>query len=150
VTHEELRALLPAYAAGALDDEAFQVVRAHLVGGCALCLNDMFERPVGLPRSAFRETPAPPAAPAAAPAVPATPPSRHAGLVAAVVALALALAAAVCWMVIELRQRATAEHGEAAAAESRLAEAEVARVGLAVRVEALEHALAAAKDETSR
>ena len=55
VTHEELRALLAPYAAGVLDDETSQAVRAHLAGGCLACLDELFAHPVGLVgiRSAF-------------------------------------------------------------------------------------------------
>src|SRR5439155_1224322 len=65
VTHEELRPLLAGYAAGTLDEAGCEVVRRHLAGGCVACLRDVFDRPVGLPR-----TPASPAAPAPRPAPP--------------------------------------------------------------------------------
>jgi hypothetical protein len=50
VTHEEVRPLLPAYAAGTLPDELVEQVRAHLASGCLSCLGTIYEHPVGLPR----------------------------------------------------------------------------------------------------
>src|SRR5437899_2001015 len=97
VTHEELRALLASYAAGALDCEASAAVRALLAEGCLACLDELFVHPVGLPRAVAPQSPpdAPPA------------PSRG-GLVVGIVGLSLALAAAVGWMIVELRARETA------------------------------------------
>src|SRR6266571_3245218 len=51
VTHEELRPLLAGYAAGTLDEAGCEAVRVHLAGGCVACLRDVFDRPVGLPRT---------------------------------------------------------------------------------------------------
>src|SRR5436190_3906960 len=81
VTHEELRALLAPYAAGALDDETSQAVRAHLAGGCLACLDELFGHPVGLPRAVVPETPTPTPPPA---------PSRT-GLSVAIFGLSMAL-----------------------------------------------------------
>jgi hypothetical protein len=50
VSHDQLRALVPAYAAGELAGAEADTLRAHLAGGCEACLEDMFRRPVGLPR----------------------------------------------------------------------------------------------------
>jgi hypothetical protein len=51
VTHEEVRPLLPAYAAGTLPDELVDQVRAHLASGCLSCLGAVYDHPVGLPRA---------------------------------------------------------------------------------------------------
>jgi hypothetical protein len=149
VTHEELRRLLPAYAAGALDQTASEAIRAHLATGCGDCLRDVFGRPVGLPRFALVEARAPALeieSPAASPAAG----RRHGGLVVAVLGLALALAAAVAWMVIELRGREAALRAEAQGIAARLAEAEAARNNLSGRVAALEREVAAAEERVSR
>src|SRR3989454_8061833 len=82
VTHEELRPLLADYAAGTLDEAGCEAVRRHLAGGCVACLRDVFDRPVGLPR-----TPASPPAPAPRPA----PPRRGLRVLALAVGLGLAL-----------------------------------------------------------
>jgi hypothetical protein len=157
VTHEDLRALLPAYAAGALDTEVFESVRAHLASGCLLCLQEVYDRPVGLPRTAFREAPEP--APAQPPPEPTPPPPvanppvptvRHVGLVAAVVVLGLALAACVTWMIVELQTRLASEQATAARATARLGEAETARAALTARIEALAQAADVAHDAASR
>lgn len=51
MTHEELHALLPTYAAGNLPATQAQAVRGHLATGCPECLGDLFRRPVGMPRA---------------------------------------------------------------------------------------------------
>src|SRR5206468_1244201 len=81
VTHGELRPLLAGYAAGTLDEAGSEAVRAHLADGCVACLRDVFDRPVGLPR-----TPASPAAPAPRPA----PPRRGVRVLAVGIGVALA------------------------------------------------------------
>jgi hypothetical protein len=50
VTHEDVRPLLQAYAAGTLPDELVDQVRGHLASGCLECLGTVYEHPVGLPR----------------------------------------------------------------------------------------------------
>jgi hypothetical protein len=82
VTHDDVRALLPHYAAGVLDDARAGAVRAHLVDGCLDCLHDVFARPVGA---------VPAAEPAPAPASPPAPRPRPL-LVPAAVALVAVLA----------------------------------------------------------
>jgi len=51
VSHEAIRELLPDYAAGVLPEERCDAVRGHLAAGCTRCLDDVFSRPVGLPRA---------------------------------------------------------------------------------------------------
>jgi len=46
VTHEEVRGLLPRYAAGVLSDSLAEAVRDHLATGCVGCLGDVFGRPL--------------------------------------------------------------------------------------------------------
>jgi hypothetical protein len=141
VTHEEVYPLLPAYAAGALDLDASDAVRAHLAGGCGACLQHVFGRRVGLEPRAL---PAPAGDPAPSSRATADRPGR--ALAAAVVALALALAAAVGWMVVELRARETAARAEVARTAGRLAEAQAARVDLTGRLDALEREVAALRN----
>src|SRR5438445_13040420 len=57
VTHDELCALLPHYAAGLLDEDASCALRMHLADGCVACLDELFPRPVGLPRALRQEAP---------------------------------------------------------------------------------------------
>jgi hypothetical protein len=140
VTHEELRALLAPYAAGALDDDASRTVRAHLTGGCRSCLDELFDRPVGLPRTVAPE--APPPAPSAG--------LSQIGPLVAIVALSVALAAAVGWMIVELRARESDARGEVARVADRLDDAEIESGRLAARVAVLDHEVAAARDEASR
>lgn len=62
MNHEEARRLIPRYAAGELNKVDADAVRGHLASGCADCLADVFQRPVGLPRAPRRvnQTPARP------------------------------------------------------------------------------------------
>jgi hypothetical protein len=143
VTHEELQALLPAYAAGTLDVTASEAVRAHLASGCLDCLHEVFGRPVGLPRAAPTHPP-----PLPAPAVQSAP--RRRGLEVAVVVLSLALAAVVAWTIVELRGREATYRAQASATAAQLAEAEAARRELAARVQTLERDLTAAQAEAAR
>src|SRR5690349_14897131 len=139
VTHEEVYPLLPAYAAGALELDASDAVRAHLAGGCGACLQQVFGRHGGVERRAL---PAPAVEPRAVdtPSPPRRPPAERSGraLAVAVVTLALALAAAVGWMTVELRGREIAARADAARTAQQLAEAQAARVDLVARLDALE------------
>ncbi|MCW5890779.1 MAG: zf-HC2 domain-containing protein [bacterium] len=45
MTHAEIYARLPAYAAGELDPEVTEVIRNHLAGGCDGCLREVFALP---------------------------------------------------------------------------------------------------------
>jgi hypothetical protein len=133
MTHEEARPRLGAYAAGALDDLVSEGVRAHLASGCSECLQDLFVRPVGLPRQTNGVERGP---------VPAPSSSQSRGLVVAVVALAAALATAVGWMALELRARRAAHRNQEARAARELAEAERARVALVERLAVVDRELA--------
>jgi len=148
VTHEEVRPRLAAYAAGALDRVAAEGVRAHLASGCPTCLHELFVHPVGLPREA-PEAAAPPVSPAPPSVAPATAP-RGRGLVVAVVVLAVALAAAVGWMVVELRAREAAYHAEATRTEHELAASERARAALEARAAALDRDIAELREAAGR
>src|SRR5437773_1899630 len=130
VTHEELRPLLAGYAAGTLDEAGCEAVRVHLASGCVACLHDVFDRPVGLPR-----TPPGPPAPAPRPASAARQP-RGLGVLA--VGLGLVLAALGVRTIGELR-------GRQAGTAARVAELEPERGTLSARVAALEHDAAAAR-----
>ena len=166
VTHDELRALLGAYAAGALSESAAEAVRAHLASGCKECLHDVFSRPVGLQptREAepAREVTEPPRD---VPETPATsvPPARRVrrgrrwGLVVAIVLLALALATFASWTIYDLREREAAHHGEAVRLAARVSELETARAELNTaraelntRIEALGQDREAAREEAVR
>jgi len=125
VTHEELRPLLAGYAAGTLDEAGCEAVRRHLAGGCVACLRDVFDRPVGLPR-----TPASPPAPAPRP----TPPRR--GLRVLAVGIGVALAALGVRAISDLRGTA-----------ARVSALETQRGALSERVAALEHDVEAARRE---
>ena len=144
MTHEELHALLPAYAAGTLDVATSEAVREHLANGCLECLHEVFGRPVGLPRW----TPPPPSRPEVQPAMQLAP--RRRGLGAAVVVLALALATVLAWTIFELRGREATYRAQAGAAAAQLAEAETVRRELTARVHALEREVAVAQSEASR
>jgi len=132
VTHEELRPLLAGYAAGTLDEAGCEAVRVHLASGCVACLHDVFDRPVGLPR-----TPPGPPAPAPRPASAARQP-RGLGVLA--VGLGLVLAALGVRTIGELR-------GRQAGTAARVTELEMERGTLSARVAALEHDAAAARRE---
>jgi len=132
VTHEELRPLLAGYAAGTLDEAGCEAVRVHLAGGCVACLRDVFDRPVGLPRTA-------PWPPAAAPRL-ASPARRSRGIVGLAVGLGLVLAALGVRTVGELRDRQ-------AATAARVTGLETERAALSARVAALEHDAETARRE---
>jgi hypothetical protein len=151
VTHEELHALLPAYAEGTLDGTTSEAVRAHLACGCLECLQEVFGRPVGLPRVAPppASRPEPHPLPVLTAAVPIVAPRRR-GLEVAVVVLALALAAVAAWTIAELRGREATYRAQAAATAAQLAEAEAARRELVTRGHGLERDLAGAEAEAAR
>jgi len=159
VTHDELRPLLGAYAAGALAESAAEVVRAHLASGCTECLRDIFSRPVGLPRGAgdesSRTVTEPPHDEAERHAAHAPPPApvrrgRRWGLAVTIVVLALALATFASWTIYDLREREAARHAEAVRLAARVSELEAARAELATRVDGLAHDREAARDEATR
>ena len=131
VTHDELRPLLGAYAAGALAESAAEAVRAHLASGCTECLHDIFSRPVGLPRGggdeSSRTATEPPHDEAERHAVHAPPPApvrrgRRWGLAVTIVVLALALATFASWTIYDLREREAARHAEAVRLAARVSE----------------------------
>src|SRR5689334_1822671 len=144
VTHDEVRPRLAAYAAGALDAVAAEEIRAHLASGCESCLQELFGRPVGLPRAA-PEPPAPLASADPAP-VAAGPAPRGRGLVVAFVLLAAALAATVGWTVVELRARDAARRAEATRIARELAAAEHARAAAQARAAGLDRDVAELRD----
>jgi len=49
VSHDQVRTLLRGYAAAQLTPAEAEIVRDHLATGCETCLQDLFERPVGMP-----------------------------------------------------------------------------------------------------
>jgi hypothetical protein len=59
VTHEELRALVPAYAAGLLSVPQTDALQMHLAAGCAECLGNLYSHPVGLPSAPAEDRLAP-------------------------------------------------------------------------------------------
>ncbi|HZP40752.1 MAG TPA: hypothetical protein VFD84_04475 [Candidatus Binatia bacterium] len=139
MTHEELRGLLPRYAAGDLDAATVEAVRNHLATGCTDCLTDLFRRPVGLPRPPFS------APPPSASGRPAGDAARV--LSAALVVVGLALATLAGWTIHDLRMREAARDADARRIGSRVAQLEAARAALGARAEALERELAAAREE---
>jgi len=148
VTHDEVRPRLAAYAAGDLDAVAAEEIRAHLASGCESCLQELFGRPVGLPRAVPEPpAPAPPSAPAPV-ASDAAPPAR--GLVVAVVVLLAALAATVGWMVVELRARDAAHRAEATRTARELAAAERARAAAQARAATLDRDVAELRDSLAQ
>jgi len=48
--HAEIAALIPRYAAGALQGDMERSVRSHLASGCAACRRELYRRPVGVTR----------------------------------------------------------------------------------------------------
>jgi hypothetical protein len=147
VRHDELRALLGAYAAGDLPAPLAEAVRAHLAAGCIECLDDVFRRPVGLPRH-------PPLNATAVdlprPTITPVPGRAGRGVTLAITVPALALAAFAAWTIWDLRVRESARADEAARTAARLGEAEAARGTLAARVDRLEGELQSARDEAAR
>ena len=145
VTHDEVRPRLAAYAAGDLDAVAAEEVRAHLASGCEGCLQELFGRPVGLPRPG-PEPPVPTPSATPAPVAPEAA-SRGRGLVVAVLVLATAVAATVGWMVVDVRARDAAHHrAEATRAARELAAAEHARAAAQARAAGLDRDVAELRD----
>lgn len=149
VTHGELSGLLDAYAAGMLDGEAAAGVRAHLAGGCAECLGELYRRPVGLPvglAPALR-------VPALTPEVvrPERPRSGPLGwipwIAGALMSLALACVLLFVWTTGDLRARERAARGDAAQLGSRVAALEVEIAGQRTRFASQGEALDAARAE---
>lgn len=145
MTHDALRALLPPYAAGELNEPDAEFVRAHLASGCAACLNDIYSRPVGLPVP-------PPAAPAPARPVPfAAPvaaPARRNVLVpvlAGLLALALAIVGGCLWLIAGLQAREAARVRDLDRVATLLNEVDARRAELGTRLDALAGELAAAR-----
>ena len=128
-THEEMRALLPGYAAGTLNDAESGAVREHLAAGCLDCLRDVFSRPVGLPLG-----------PGPAGVRPA---ARHRTVgqpLAIVAVLSLVLISVAASMIAERRSRNLRSGEEAAEPGPGLDEIEQLRTSLALRLDALERA----------
>lgn len=133
MTHDELRAVLPPYAAGELEEEPAEVVRAHLATGCPDCLGALFRLPVGRPRGRWEVDL-----------------RRERWLApATAVVLALALAALVGWTIHDLRQREAERRAEGVRAAARLVEVETARAEAAARSDTLARALEAGRAEVA-
>jgi hypothetical protein len=157
VTHEELRALLPPYAAGDLEESAADMVRAHLATGCVECLDDVFGWPVGQ-RPPTRSPGS--SAPRADSTQPAPPPVDRGPIAgtrslarwwpAAALLVGLAPATLAVWSVHDLRLREVVQREEAVRLRRRLTEAETERADLAARLDVLDRQLAAARDEAAR
>src|SRR5262245_4558802 len=99
VSHEELRALLGPYAAGALEASTAEAVRAHLAGGCTPCIDELYRRPVGI----VLRPPDPPPQPAVA-----TSARRGSGWVPVLMGLVvgLGLAGTAAWTAVASVRRA--------------------------------------------
>ena len=147
VTHELLHDLLPRYAAGTLDDAGCDAVRLHLASGCATCLHELFEYPVGLPRTAARDDGLPPAAPAPVPPA-SVRPRRWGWLV--VGGLGLLLAALALWTLGRLRGREAAYREQASDVAAQVVDVEAQRRALAARVAVLDRDLEAARADLEK
>ena len=120
MTHEEVRGLLPRYAAGVLSDALAEAVRDHLATGCVGCLDDVFTRRLN------------PTAVRPAPKTVARPRRRVAAVALVVGVVGVAVAAAVIVERGPSRPRAERE------AARRLADLRAARRALAHRFADLE------------
>jgi hypothetical protein len=131
MTHDELRALMPAYAAGLLSGSQVDSLRTHLASGCAECLGDLFTRRMGLPAVPAKERP-PPERPS---------PERSAapGLAGVVIGLLVALLVIEAGAFVTLRKRDDAEH------RAFLETMEAERAEQTDRITALERELSAAE-----
>jgi len=145
VTHEELRPLLAGYAAGTLDEAGCEVVRAHLADGCVACLRDVFDRPVGLPRTPPAPAASPPPEPVAADGA-----RPRRGLRRVAVGLGLMLAALGVWAIGELRGREAAYRDQARSVGARAADLEARVAALERDLEARRRELGEARAEASR
>jgi hypothetical protein len=138
VEHDELRALVPAYAAGGLDAEAATCVRAHLATGCTECLDAVFA----------------PRPPPVAASRPAPRRARISWARALLVAVALAGVASIVTVtartLADVRRRATVLGAEADALGRRARDAEQASAALGERVGRLVAELRAARAESGR
>src|SRR6185295_721331 len=136
-----MRGLLPRYAAGVLDDESADEVRAHLAGGCGGCLRELFERPVGVPLEA---APAPePVQPAPPPVLPSAPAQRRllpAWLWGSLLLVAVGSVIGLAWL-----SRATVAGTDRSTLSRRLTELRDRRAALSARLAALERAPANAE-----
>ena len=146
MSHDELRALLPRYAAGGLEAAEAERVRTHLAGGCTTCLDEVFALPVGLPRVPAIEDAVAPAPPPAA--MRRGTPARF--LLVAIVLLALACAGLAAWTVVEVREREAAARAEAARSAARLTELEAERAALTERAASATRARLEAEAEAAR
>lgn len=145
VRHEDIRGLLPLYAAAALDEARASEVRAHLATGCPGCLAEVF-------RDGPSARPAPSSAPlgvAASAGGASTRAGKRSRLpLVALGVLALVATAAAGWTLDRLRRRDAAYREATAQSAARVAELEQSRAALEERVRAAEAARAAAAAET--
>lgn len=133
MTHEELHALLPTYAAGTLSPQEAQAVRRHLASGCPQCLGDLFRRPVGMPRAPVERTPA-----RARPGV---------GWLVGLGTVAVLLGFATTWLVASWRTGADTTGALLGTLRAQLERGQEERSRLAGRADALERELADVRAE---
>ncbi len=139
VSHDEIRRLLPGYAAGTIDDAGAGVVRQHIADGCLDCLGDVFSRPVGEPEMPV-VAPAPPA-----PIIVEPSPARRSRIVTVSIFVAAIVAAVVTGGV---RREKRVSETERASERAVLRDLTALRTTLADRLGALERAGAAAESAT--
>jgi hypothetical protein len=130
VSHDELRALVPSYAAGELAAAQAEVVRSHIADGCAACLQEVYRHPVGSLRRPL----------AKGAGAPAHRPWMVAG---AALLFALAVLASAVWRIDRLSRDLVASRFEA----GRAAEDRAVRDRLGAHIGELEAALTAARAE---
>src|SRR2546428_2733735 len=119
VTHDDVRSLLPSYAAGTLAAERVADVRGHL-RECLQCVQGLYRFPVGIPRGKRAR--------AARPVVVERAAGRL-GPVLAAIAVALGLTSFLVWTISELLQRRGADTAV------RVAAVETERSDLSARIE---------------